>query len=115
MIVADVMTPDPIAICSGDPRGGASRAMDRADAGSSVRDTMHAQVVSESPGDQVVMAAVELSGRGIGCLPEIDEGELVGILTDIDLLAAYWPGSSSTATSDVRSGSGARPTRRCPS
>jgi CBS domain-containing protein len=54
-----------------------------------VRDVMHAPVVSVRPDDSVVMAAVELTGRGIGCLPVMDGERLVGILTEIDLLAAF--------------------------
>lgn len=53
-----------------------------------VADAMSTDPVSVSPEDSVVTASVELTCRGLGCLPVVDAGGLVGILTDMDLLAA---------------------------
>lgn len=54
-----------------------------------VADIAHAHPVTISPEDSVVSAAVELSGRAIGCLPVMSEGVLVGILSELDLVEAY--------------------------
>jgi CBS domain-containing protein len=50
---------------------------------------MHSPVVTVSPEDRLVTAAVEIAVRTIGCLPVVRHGELVGILTEMDLLAAF--------------------------
>lgn len=42
-----------------------------------------------SPDDSVVMAAMEMSLRRIGCLPVLERGRLVGILTETDLARAF--------------------------
>jgi acetoin utilization protein AcuB len=52
-------------------------------------EVMHSPVVSVAPQDTVVMASVELLLHGIGCLPVVTEGRLVGILTERDLLTAW--------------------------
>ncbi len=45
--------------------------------------------VVTSPDDSVVMAAVDLTSREIGSLPVVEDGALVGILTELDLLRVY--------------------------
>lgn len=45
--------------------------------------------VTCSPDDSVVMVAVDLSSRMIGCLPVLEGGELIGIVTEMDMLDAY--------------------------
>ncbi|HVS18509.1 MAG TPA: CBS domain-containing protein [Planctomycetota bacterium] len=42
-----------------------------------------------APDDSVVTAALEMSLRRIGCLPVLDGGRLVGIVTETDLLRAF--------------------------
>lgn len=42
-----------------------------------------------SPDDSVVMVAVDLTSRQIGCMPVIEDDKLVGIVTEMDLLRAY--------------------------
>ncbi len=42
-----------------------------------------------SPDDSVVMVAVDLTSRQIGCLPVMEGETLVGIVTEMDLLRAY--------------------------
>lgn len=54
-----------------------------------VRDIMHAPVEFTSPADTLVSAALRLLDWGIGCLPVLDEQEVVGILTEADVLDAY--------------------------
>lgn len=54
-----------------------------------VEDFMHAPVVTVSPQDSVVTASMRLVEWNIGCLPVLDDGVLVGMLTDSDVLAAY--------------------------
>lgn len=54
-----------------------------------VRELMHADPETVSPGDTVVTAAVQLSVQKIGCLPVLEGNRLVGIVTEMDLLEAY--------------------------
>jgi CBS domain-containing protein len=55
-----------------------------------VRELMHTALETSGPQDTVVTAAVEFIVRGIGCLPVLEEGRLVGIVTEMDLAMAYW-------------------------
>ena len=79
-----------------------------------VREFMHTPAVTASPQDSVVTALLRLLDWRIGCLPVLDEIELVGMLTEVDLLDAYAracgervlfvesdPGVSSLMTEDV--------------
>ena len=54
-----------------------------------VDQVMCAEVVTASPEDTVVTAAVDLVGRKIGCLPILREGILVGIVSESDLVGAF--------------------------
>jgi len=54
-----------------------------------VRDVMHADVRTLEPDTGVVSAALEMSLQKIGCLPVVERGRLVGILTEVDLLGAF--------------------------
>jgi CBS-domain-containing membrane protein/ribosome-associated translation inhibitor RaiA len=51
-----------------------------------VGDLMTSQVVTASPEMQIRQAANLMRGRSIGCLPVMNEGELVGIVTTTDVL-----------------------------
>ena len=53
----------------------------------SVKDVMATEVVTTSPDASLVEAARLLTERKIGCLPVIDNGRLVGILTEGDFVA----------------------------
>jgi CBS domain-containing protein len=53
------------------------------------RDLLKRKPVTCSSDDSVVMVAVDLSSRMIGCLPVIEGGKLVGIVTEMDMLDAY--------------------------
>jgi acetoin utilization protein AcuB len=64
----------------GGPRGASLRN------GRRVADLMTPSVVSAEPGTTVRKAANLLRGRSIGCLPIMDGGKLVGIVTLSDLL-----------------------------
>jgi len=64
----------------GGTRGAALRA------GRSVGDLMTPAVVAATPRTTVREAANVLRGRAIGCLPVLDRGKLVGIVTVSDLL-----------------------------
>ena len=55
-------------------------------------DFMHHPVVTLSPQDSLVTACLRLVEWNIGCLPVLDDGVLVGMLTDSDVLAAYASG-----------------------
>ena len=62
-------------------RAGAALRTDR-----TVADLMSRQVVIRSPSDTVRSAANAMRGRTIGCMPIVDRGRLVGIVTVSDLL-----------------------------
>lgn len=51
-----------------------------------VEDLMSRQVLSAKPTDTLRQAANKLRGRGIGCLPVMEDGKVKGILTITDLL-----------------------------
>ncbi|MCA8979804.1 MAG: CBS domain-containing protein [Planctomycetes bacterium] len=52
-------------------------------------DRLGAELTTVSSDDSVVTAAVDLVLGRIGCLPVVDDGRLVGILTEFDLARAY--------------------------
>ena len=54
-----------------------------------VREFMHAPAVTAAPGDSLASVVERIVGRRIGCLPVVDGGELVGILTESDLLRVF--------------------------
>lgn len=54
----------------------------------SVSAVMSRDVCSVTPADTVKNAAAKMLGRTHGCLPVIDRGEVLGILTTTDLLRA---------------------------
>lgn len=54
-----------------------------------VRDLISARPVKATPDDSVVMVAVDLTSRGIGCLPVVEDGRLIGIVSEMDLIRAY--------------------------
>ena len=53
----------------------------------SVKDVMATEVVTASPEASLVEAAKILTERKIGCLPVVENGKLVGILTEGDFVA----------------------------
>ncbi len=53
----------------------------------SVKDVMTNDVVTASPDTPLIEAARLLSERKIGCLPVVEDGRLVGILTEGDFVA----------------------------
>jgi len=61
--------------------------------GVSVRDVMSRQLVSSTPTATVRQAANLFRGRGIGCLPILEDGKLRGIVTTADLLELIGRGS----------------------
>jgi CBS domain-containing membrane protein len=52
-----------------------------------VKDVMTSQVVTVRPDASLVYAARVLTERKIGCLPVVEDGRLVGILTEGDFVA----------------------------
>ncbi|MHC5018994.1 MAG: CBS domain-containing protein [Planctomycetota bacterium] len=64
----------------GGKRGGAQR-RDKA-----VAEVMTGNIVTARPNATVKEAAKQMRGKGIGCLPIVDQGTLVGIVTTADLL-----------------------------
>ncbi|MGI8649836.1 MAG: CBS and ACT domain-containing protein [Rubrobacter sp.] len=53
---------------------------------SSMRDIMTTKPTTISPFDTIEHAAQEIYERKIGCLPVVEEGELVGIITSSDMM-----------------------------
>jgi len=53
----------------------------------SVKDVMNTDVVTTTPDTSLVEAAKLLTQRKIGCLPVVENGRLVGILTEGDFVA----------------------------
>ncbi|MGC1678444.1 MAG: CBS domain-containing protein [Candidatus Binataceae bacterium] len=53
----------------------------------SVKDVMATEVVTTSPDISLIEAARLLTERKIGCLPVVENGHLVGILTEGDFVA----------------------------
>lgn len=51
-----------------------------------VDDIMSSDPATIEPEDLISRAANRMRGRGIGCLPVVDDGRLVGVLTTTDLL-----------------------------
>jgi acetoin utilization protein AcuB len=56
--------------------------------GARVDEAMHREPLTADPCDPVEDAARIMRDRKVGCLPVVDGGELVGIITNIDLLEA---------------------------
>jgi CBS domain-containing protein len=54
-----------------------------------VGDIMHEKVVLVEPEDTIAAASVDFLSFGIGCLPVVKAGALVGILTELDLVKAF--------------------------
>jgi len=54
-----------------------------------VGEIMHARVVCVEPGDSIAAASADFLSLGIGCVPVVTRGELVGILTEMDLVKAF--------------------------
>ncbi|CAN5436280.1 MAG: CBS and ACT domain-containing protein [Rubrobacteraceae bacterium] len=53
-----------------------------------VSEAMMREVLTAAPNDPIEEAANEMRERSIGCLPVVDGGNLVGILTTSDVMAA---------------------------
>ena len=63
---------------------------------------MTRNVVTIEPGATLRRAAGVMRGRAIGCLPIVDDGELVGIVTTSDLLDALSKGEVHAGPPDGR-------------
>ena len=64
---------------------------DRAEALERIRvaDEMAKEVATVRPEDPIEEAAIEMYERKIGCLPVVDDGNLVGIVTSSDVMRAF--------------------------
>lgn len=51
-----------------------------------VRDIMSKRVESIPAGESIALAAMTMKSLDVGCLPVVDSGELVGIVTDRDIV-----------------------------
>jgi CBS domain-containing protein len=79
--------------------------------GPSVQDVMTYPAMAVGPDATIRKAANLLRGRTMGCLPVMDEGRLVGILTTTDLLELLGRGAErpiARATRRVMKGRGPR-------
>lgn len=57
-------------------------------------------MVTATPDDTLVQAAVDLAGRRIGCLPVVRQDVLVGIVTEMDLVSAFVRHTADAAAGD---------------
>ena len=56
-----------------------------------VSEVMHQPVSTVSPDDSILTVSSSLILRKIGCLPVVEEGHLVGIVTERDVMKLYGP------------------------
>jgi CBS domain-containing protein len=56
---------------------------------SRVFEVMRSKVMTVGPDETVVSISVEMSVGRVGCLPVVDTGKLVGIVTEFDLIRLY--------------------------
>lgn len=80
----------------------AGRDMSRAGDDRPVSEVMTRHVVTIEPEATLRRAAGVMRGRAIGCLPVLDDGRLVGIVTTADLLTALAKGEIHAAPPDGR-------------
>jgi acetoin utilization protein AcuB len=80
----------------GGPRGASVRR------GQTVANLMTANTVTATPETTVRQAANLMRGRGIGCLPVLEDGALVGIVTTTDLLDLIGRGAERPVTESKR-------------
>ena len=59
--------------------------------GATVADIMHQPVSTVSPDDSILTVSSSLILRKIGCLPVVQDGSLVGIVTERDVMKLYGP------------------------
>jgi CBS domain-containing membrane protein len=59
-----------------------------------VKEAMSAELFTTTPETPVAEAAQAMIGRGIGCLPVLDAGKLVGIVTETDFVRLIAEGKS---------------------
>ena len=67
-----------------------------------IADVMRHEVVTIDPEATLRRAAGVMRGRDVGCLPVVDDGRLVGIVTTSDLLTALAKGETHPAPPDGR-------------
>ena len=67
-----------------------------------IADVMSGEVVTIEPEATLRRAAGVMRGRDVGCLPVVDDGRLVGIVTTSDLLTALAKGEVHAAPPDGR-------------
>jgi CBS domain-containing membrane protein len=54
-----------------------------------VKEAMVSDVVTTTPDTPLPRAAASMLARQIGCLPVVDAGKLVGIITESDFVAQF--------------------------
>jgi acetoin utilization protein AcuB len=84
-----------VGVLSDSDAGGPSGAPLRA--GADVADLMNRHFVSVAPGDTVRKAANLMTGHFTGCLPVIERGKLVGVVTVTDMLEVMGKGGDRPA------------------
>jgi acetoin utilization protein AcuB len=77
-------------------------------------DRMSGPIVTASPETTVQSAAHLLRGRAIGCLPVVEDDQVVGIVTTTDLLELVERGADPQAPKSRRCSPRDRPTGRRP-
>jgi CBS domain-containing protein len=91
-----------------------SNDLDRAAQGGSVADVMVTDVATATPETTIRQGANLLRGRSIGCLPLVERGRVVGIVTTADLLTLLGKGAERPVATSTRRTLRGRGPRRAP-
>jgi len=61
-----------------------------------IKDIMVTDLVTISPDEELTTAVRKMLEKKIGCLPVVQEGELIGLITETDVLSQYLKNEGST-------------------
>ncbi len=79
-----------------------------------LRDIMTTNVVSAKPSDSVLTVAQKMKKANIGCVPILDNEELVGIITDRDITVRVTAAGLNPAEHEVQTFMNTRPVSASP-
>lgn len=79
-----------------------------------LKDVMIKNVVKAKPTDSVLFVAQKMKKANIGCIPIVDNGELVGIITDRDITVRVTAAGLNPADHEVQTFMNTRPVSASP-